>query len=89
MFAHGHNGAAYQAVKLGTADEMTVDHYAGQAREIIETAFLEGQLSEYSATAGLWLTMMGLLMEKDGLIRYSFNSPLVMGYLNRLLQHER
>ena len=91
---HGHNGFFAQASRVGssvTSKEALIiaDSARSKSRAMTSEAVDIGTVTADQADAGLWQVVMALLLENDGVIRYTANSEYVMSMAKRVIHHGR
>lgn len=81
VFVHGHEGATYSARRLGAvrADAKAVVATAmAEAVEKLRAAVDAGVVSRRDAESGLKFVVAAVLLDRAGVLAYTFNSPAVL-----------
>ncbi|QEP42492.1 hypothetical protein D5085_04695 [Ectothiorhodospiraceae bacterium BW-2] len=92
VYAHGHQGGVSVAQKSGvtltdTAAIITVMDNYSRAHRLIIRAIDDGIIDEGTAGAGFWQVVMGLLLDTEGLINYSYNSDGVIKLAKKVIEN--
>lgn len=81
VFVHGHEGATYSARRLGAARadaKAVVAAAMGEAANKLRAAIAAGVVSLDDANAGLKFVVAAVLLDRAGVLAYTFNSPAVL-----------
>ncbi|WP_201064454.1 MULTISPECIES: hypothetical protein [Thiorhodovibrio] len=88
---HGHAGfwASCQRIGLslpGPQATLTVSDAASRAISLVERAVVDRKIDHATGSAGLWLVVMALLLELDGVLVYTLNSSQVRAMAETIIQ---
>jgi SPP1 gp7 family putative phage head morphogenesis protein len=92
--AHGPLGGWSSAERIGDVlpphlAEILIQDASSQAKMLTMKAAKRGSISQEATQAGLWLVVMALLLEKQGVIRYALNSESVLAMARKVIENER
>ncbi len=91
LWVHGHNGSTYSATKIINTltkedAESLLIKYMLKAKDYTIRAVHKNIINDYSVRLGLWQVVMAVLMEKDGVIKYTFNSNGVLNVVKEIIR---